>query len=107
MHALGTSVSLVARIEQVKNFSRAPTAKVADALLQIRLNYARKTFAGAYAIGACFNLLALICSSIPAIFAKWLGKSEYMAPFGAWEVLLFIVDGTIVWQAKRLPKIAQ
>lgn len=108
MNALGSSASLVARIEQVWNFSKLRLPRsLADADLQIRLNHAQRSFAGAYVIGTYFSLLAMVCSSIPAIFVKWLGRSEYMAPFGAWDVLILILHGVIVWQARWLPKIAQ
>ena len=75
--------------------------------MQIRLNFESRTFAGSYALGAYFSLLSTICLAIPPVFSGWLGRAEYATPFGAWDVVTFIIQSTMACQARWLPKVPQ
>ena len=78
-----------------------------DESIQIFLNQRNKSFAGLYALTAHLQFSSLVLSQVTRIFVRWFGRSQVMQPFTIWDVVMLVVSGVTVVQARTLPKVDQ
>lgn len=85
-----------------------PTSDADSALpSQIHLNHRSKTFAGSYGITAYLLFGSIVLSHVSSLFSRWLGRSQVMQPFTMWDVMTIVVQGVLVVQARKLPRVVQ
>ena len=105
--AIRSSIWLTACLSQVSLKFPCISFTVTDESIQIFLNQRNKSFAGLYALTAYLQFSSLVLSQVTRIFVRWFGRSQVMQPFTIWDIVMLVVSGVTVIQARTLPKVEQ